>query len=310
MNYLQEIIAFNTLVSALGLSPVEQALWHALMAMANTLHWPQEFSVRTTALLNHVNCDRRTLYRARERLVELGRIVINDDAESGICCYEIVPIVSAEIQPETDSVTEQEQKCTSCDAYMHGKTAIVGQNVSKNATDLSHHSTGNTSSPFSSPLVSPLPSPTPPTNPPIIPPTQPPVVVADAPTDIVKPEVKQADAFVGSTDQPDNNDYDDGGEFGLTSDEIEQHRRLIERLEAKAKDYGLPWHIGDINRTVDWCGEYSPDWVLLAIDRASMRERRSWGLVKGILKSWQSRGAPDGLEPSGGVDDRPPVISD
>ena len=108
----------------------------------------------------------------------------------------------------------------------------------------------------------------------------------------------------------DNNSDSDGGEWGLTADEIEAHRRLIDQLERKATDYGLDWHTGDIDRTLRWCGEYSADWVLKAIDRASMRQKRSWALVQGILRSWKSKGVIDDLAPPGAADWRPPVITD
>lgn len=306
MNYAREVKEFNRQAKMRGIVPSDRTLWMVLFEYSFEGNG-KPFEVLTSRLASDTMLTERTIINARERLQAEGFITF-EAADKGKPCTYTVTILAEEAHGErTNDVIVSEVENENSANPAEGR-----KDIGKKIEYFSDLPSDEVSSPFSSPLVSPLPfSPTPPlSNPPIIPPTQPPVVVADAPTDIVKPVDKQADAFVGSTDQPDNNDYDDGGEFGLTSDEIEQHRRLVSELEAKAKDYGLPWHIGDINRTVDWCGEYSPEWVLLAIDRASMRERRSWGLVKGILKSWQSRGAPDGLVPSGGVDDRPPVISD
>jgi len=92
--------------------------------------------------------------------------------------------------------------------------------------------------------------------------------------------------------------------LSVTDEEVEDHRKLIERLEGKARDYGLPFAVGDIERTLRLVGEYSEDWVMQAIDRCSLRERRSWGTVQGILRSWKEKGGiddgiPDTTRPRG-----------
>lgn len=81
--------------------------------------------------------------------------------------------------------------------------------------------------------------------------------------------------------------------FELTEDEIKHHRELVDRLEAKATSYGLPFTVGDIERCLRWAGEYTEPWLLEAIERCSLREKRSWGMVHGILKSWKSKGGID-----------------
>ncbi len=92
--------------------------------------------------------------------------------------------------------------------------------------------------------------------------------------------------------------------LSVTDEEVEDHRKLIERLEGKARDYGLPFAVGDIERTLRLVNEYSEDWVMQAIDRCSLRERRSWGTVQGILRSWKEKGGiddgiPDTARPRG-----------
>ena len=81
--------------------------------------------------------------------------------------------------------------------------------------------------------------------------------------------------------------------FELTEEEVKHHRELVDRLDAKATSYGLPFTVGDIERCLRWAGEYSEDWLLAAIERCSLREKRSWGMVHGILKSWTSKGGID-----------------
>ena len=81
--------------------------------------------------------------------------------------------------------------------------------------------------------------------------------------------------------------------FELTEEEVKHHRELVDRLDAKATSYGLPFTVGDIERCLRWAGEYTEDWLLEAIERCSLREKRSWGMVHGILKSWKSKGGID-----------------
>lgn len=81
--------------------------------------------------------------------------------------------------------------------------------------------------------------------------------------------------------------------FELTKEEVKHHRELVDRLDAKATSYGLPFTVGDIERCLRWAGEYTEDWLLEAIERCSLREKRSWGMVHGILKSWKSKGGID-----------------
>lgn len=81
--------------------------------------------------------------------------------------------------------------------------------------------------------------------------------------------------------------------FTVTDEEAQAHREMIDRIEAKAKDYGLPFATGDIAKAINLAGEYTEDWLLQAIDRCSDRTSRNWGMVKGILRSWQENGGID-----------------
>uniref|UniRef100_A0A6M3KM76 Putative DnaB domain protein n=1 Tax=viral metagenome TaxID=1070528 RepID=A0A6M3KM76_9ZZZZ len=59
-------------------------------------------------------------------------------------------------------------------------------------------------------------------------------------------------------------------------------------------------HIADeIKATLE---EYSPEWIELAIKKATELEHRSWGYVKGILKGWKR----DGFNQKGGQGGRRP----
>lgn len=81
--------------------------------------------------------------------------------------------------------------------------------------------------------------------------------------------------------------------FTVTDEEAQAHREMIDRIEAKAKSYGLPFATGDIDKALDLAGEYTEEWLLAAIDRCSDRTNRNWGIVKGILRSWKEGGGMD-----------------
>lgn len=96
----------------------------------------------------------------------------------------------------------------------------------------------------------------------------------------------------------------------LTEEEIRHHQELINRLDIKASSYGLPFNVGDIERCLRWAGEYTEEWLLEAIDRCSLREKRSWGMVNGILKSWKSKGAIDTGQKPSSQNQKEPVVWD
>ena len=91
--------------------------------------------------------------------------------------------------------------------------------------------------------------------------------------------------------------------FGLTDDEIGASLGRLNRVDQAATDLGLPFKQVDMVRAESMMTEYGEEWLLKAMDRAGIREHRSWGTVIGILKSWKSKGGiDDAFEPVGTSD--------
>lgn len=89
----------------------------------------------------------------------------------------------------------------------------------------------------------------------------------------------------------------DVGPFGLTADEVANSMLAMKQVEDAAKSIGLPFALRDAQRAEQLIGEYGLDWLLQAIERTSFRERRSWGTVMAILRSWQEKGGIDDVIP-------------
>ncbi len=74
--------------------------------------------------------------------------------------------------------------------------------------------------------------------------------------------------------------------------EVLKYQEGIGAIEEAAKGIGLPFAATDFPRAERLMADYSLEWVLKAIERASLRNR-TWGVVEGILKSWKSKGGMD-----------------
>lgn len=104
-------------------------------------------------------------------------------------------------------------------------------------------------------------------------------------------------------------DDDDGLPFGLTAEEVENRMKELSEVEKSALSIGLPFASGDAEQAERLLGDYGFEWVIKAIERTRLRERRAWGTVLGILRSWKKKGGIDAeareddrVEDDGGVD--------
>ena len=79
---------------------------------------------------------------------------------------------------------------------------------------------------------------------------------------------------------------------GVTGDDDE-----LSNISVAAKRTGLPWHEADEENARRLAAEYTEQWLIWAIDRVCLRDKRNWGTVEGILKSWAKQGYVD--EPNG-----------
>jgi len=91
--------------------------------------------------------------------------------------------------------------------------------------------------------------------------------------------------------------------FGITEDEIQANKEAMNRVEIASSELGLPWNSADEHRANGMVADYTAEWVLAAIDRTGYREKRTWGTVAGILRSWKKKGGIDDPEPKSSVED-------
>lgn len=85
---------------------------------------------------------------------------------------------------------------------------------------------------------------------------------------------------------------DDRNPLTVSDEEVRQHQDDLAAIEAAAKGIGLPFAPSDLPMAEQLIADYSAQWVLAAIRRTQERNR-TWGVVKGILKSWKDKGGID-----------------
>jgi len=85
---------------------------------------------------------------------------------------------------------------------------------------------------------------------------------------------------------------DDHDPLTVSDEEVGRHKDDLAAIEVTAKGIGLPFAAADCQLAEQLMAEYSAGWVLEAIRRAQDRNR-TWGVVKGILRSWKDKGGID-----------------
>lgn len=103
MNYISEIRAFRQLAKMNSLSASEIALWYALMGINNDFGWQSEFTVPIKVLEFESGLSRSGVYRARNKLKQIG--AINWKERSGKFC-SVYTINSLVFQYGTQSDTQ------------------------------------------------------------------------------------------------------------------------------------------------------------------------------------------------------------
>lgn len=85
---------------------------------------------------------------------------------------------------------------------------------------------------------------------------------------------------------------DDHAPLTVSDEELRQHQDNLAAIEDAAKGIGLPFAPSDLLMAEQLTADYSAQWVLEAIKRTQERNR-TWGVVKGILRSWKDKGGID-----------------
>lgn len=91
MNYIQELNAFRDWCYATRPSAGEIALWYAIMQVSNQMNWPEEFTVSNDTLQSLSGLERSVLHRARNRLIQKGRITYQKRSGTLAGMYAVVP---------------------------------------------------------------------------------------------------------------------------------------------------------------------------------------------------------------------------
>lgn len=68
-------------------------------------------------------------------------------------------------------------------------------------------------------------------------------------------------------------------------------------IREAAVSSGLPWHPANQNHAKKLMGKHGMDLLTQAIERTARRDKQNWGVVEGILDSWQANGGPDDVGP-------------
>lgn len=78
----------------------------------------------------------------------------------------------------------------------------------------------------------------------------------------------------------------------VSDEEVRRHQDDLAAIEDAARGIGLPFAPSDLLMVEQLIADYSAQWVLEAIKRTQERNR-TWGVVKGILRSWKDKGGID-----------------
>lgn len=94
MNYLAEILAFNNWIECNSqINKSEICLWHSLMHIANGFAW-SEFTVPISKLILQSKLNKDAIYRARNKLKQLGFIDFKERGGNQYAVYKMNSVVS------------------------------------------------------------------------------------------------------------------------------------------------------------------------------------------------------------------------
>lgn len=81
----------------------------------------------------------------------------------------------------------------------------------------------------------------------------------------------------------------------ITDDDVNAYQESMAAIEKLAKQIGIPWAQTDYFTAEKFMADYSAEWVLKAMERASKGQAscRSWRYIEGILKAWRAKGGID-----------------
>ena len=307
MNYIREITAFNQWAANEGLAPSERILWYALMDIANSTGWKPSFNAAVSGLIRLTGMSKNTIYAARNKLAERGVITVESRPGGLSAVYSMTSISNFLYQNEDERVPNQghadEASCTKSGTrsyqnrdtdttplYQNRDTLVPkeGHKATELVPNQGHGQPDEKTActkigtvvyqnrdervPNQGRYLNNLNN-----------------LNIDTSTTTTTRAREDTTPPDPSVEAPADNDMP----FGLTQEEIAQSMDRMNAIEEAAADLGLPFRQADMTRAERLMDEYSDTWLIEAMNRTGLRERRSWGTVIGILRSWREKGGID-----------------
>ena len=109
MNYMLELVEFDRWTDRESPGAHAISLWFALMRICNRAGWKNPFTAAVSVLMQKSGLSRSGVYRAREELKALGRIVFTEHGGRRCAEYYIVPFEEASrvVSPVVSHVASQ-----------------------------------------------------------------------------------------------------------------------------------------------------------------------------------------------------------
>lgn len=92
MEYIAQLNAFYHWLDTNPIGPSARLLWYCLMQIANASGWRKELTIPMQLLEHKTGLSRRTLYRARNQLVQAGRLGCRSRAGNQSAVYTLYPL--------------------------------------------------------------------------------------------------------------------------------------------------------------------------------------------------------------------------
>ena len=304
MNYIREITAFNQWAANNSLSPSERVLWYALMDIANSTGWKPSFNAVVSELIRLTGMSKNTVYSCRTKLAKHGIITVDSRAGGQSAIYTMTSLASIQTQNEDERVPNQGQEEPGANtkigtrSYQNEDTKQESQYQNR---DTLVPKEGQAHTKIGTRAAEPVPNQGHEENTPC---TKSGTSVYQNRDERVPNQGRYLNnlnnlngdtttSYARAREDDPQDGQDDGMPFGLTQEDITRSMERMNRIEDAVLSLGLPFKEADIQRAEKLAAEYSDDWLLQAIDRTGLRERRSWGTIIGILRSWKERGGID-----------------
>jgi len=127
VKYIEEINAFQDWAALNSVSVSARVLWYAFMHINNRCGWIAEFTVPISVLEAYTGLSRREIYRARNELLQKGRILWKTRKGNQSAKYVLIPFDEEQLKKREAIIEEYMRVC-------HTGTQLVIQTVTQIST--------------------------------------------------------------------------------------------------------------------------------------------------------------------------------